>query len=258
MNGGSKRSREWFDSWFDETYLALYSHRDTHEARQFVNWIADHYADEASAGVIDLACGAGRHSHVMADEQCWNVIGIDLSHDMLFSRDAREYTCEGHPPLFVQGDLRSLPFQSNSFGLAVNLFTSFGYFRSDEEHISALRQIYEVLTTGGIAIFDLINPDHALRTLVPHDLRQIGTLEVDQLRTFDQRTKRLEKRIIIRYPNGVERNVLESVRLFSNLEMSSLLSEAGFTIVDQIGSYQGESYDPEASERMILIGRKAG
>jgi len=38
----------------------------------------------------------------------------------------------------VRGDMREIPFAADSFDLVVNLFTSFGYFDDDREHVRVL------------------------------------------------------------------------------------------------------------------------
>lgn len=241
---------EWFEEWFDDTYLALYSHRNTDEARQLVQLIADRYSHEAAHGVVDLACGAGRHSWTMSDEFGWRVVGLDLSPVML--KRARDHRPCPTCPKFVRGDLRALPFSTGQFGLVVNLFTSFGYFEDDSENILALGEMKRILQDSGILILDLMNPKHAVDTLIPFDKGLVGQLEVEQRRTFDRSTQRLNKTITIHYPTGQQRDVLESVRLFPPGEIESLLNRAGFQVIDWIGEYDGSVFNEAESERMIV------
>lgn len=66
---------------------------------------------EALSGdrILDVGCGPGADSAVFADEG-YDVTGFDLTPE--FIRTARERVSEG---LFVRGDMRQLPFHSNSF-----------------------------------------------------------------------------------------------------------------------------------------------
>lgn len=251
MHTSGHQDHEWFEEWFDDTYLALYQHRDTEEARQLVHLLATRFSKAASIGVVDLACGAGRHSWTMTEEFGWRVVGLDLSPVML--KRARDHRPCPTCPQFVRGDLRTLPFPAHQFGLAVNLFTSFGYFEAEHENLLALREMRRILLDSGTLIIDLMNPEHAIDTLVPFDQGFVGQLEVEQHRTFDRSTQRLEKRIAIHYPNGQTRDVLESVRLFSPDEIESLLDKAGFEVIDWYGEYDGSRFKIGESQRMILV-----
>ncbi|HWC75748.1 MAG TPA: methyltransferase domain-containing protein, partial [Gemmatimonadales bacterium] len=124
---------EWFEQWFGEEYHALYPHRDEEDARRAVELIRGTVAWTAGERILDLACGPGRHAAEL-ERLGGRVVGLDLSRAML--RRARERSRAA----FVRGDMRALPFRSGSFALAVNLFTSFGYFLSDDEHRSVVQQ----------------------------------------------------------------------------------------------------------------------
>ncbi|MCB2198315.1 class I SAM-dependent methyltransferase [bacterium] len=251
MQKSGHHDHEWFEEWFDDTYLALYRHRNTEEARQLVRLLATRFSKEAANGVVDLACGAGRHSWTMTEEFGWRVVGLDLSPVML--NRARDHCPCPACPQFVRGDLRMLPFRANQFGLAVNLFTSFGYFEDEDENLTALHEMRRILLDSGTLIIDLMNPEHAIDTLVPIDKGFVGQLEVEQHRTFDRSAQRLKKRITIHYPNGQTRDVLESVRLFSPDEIESLLNAAGFSVIDKFGEYDGSQFKVGESQRMILV-----
>lgn len=118
---------EWFKQWFGEEYHDLYAHRDEADARRAVDLIRRVVTLESGAWILDLACGPGRHAAELA-RAGGRVVGFDLSRAML--RRARER----NSAVLVRGDMRALPFKSGSFALAVNLFTSFGYFLDDAEH----------------------------------------------------------------------------------------------------------------------------
>ena len=251
MPHSQQAEHEWFEEWFDDTYLALYQHRNTEEARQLVRWLASCCSEEAGRGVLDLACGAGRHAWTMAEEFGWRVFGLDLSTVML-KRALSHRRC-AECPQFIRGDLRNLPFRSGHFGLVVNLFTSFGYFEDDREHLAALHEMRRVLHPQGKVVLDLMNPAVAVATLIPSDETRIGQLEVEQHRTFDRSTQRITKTITIQYPNGNTRKVLESVRLFSPAEIDGLLAEAGLDVTDRFGGYSGSTFISGESERMILL-----
>jgi len=54
---------EWFASWFDSShYHKLYAHRDETEAARFLDELIARLRPRHGARVLDLGCGAGRHS----------------------------------------------------------------------------------------------------------------------------------------------------------------------------------------------------
>ena len=255
MEKRASRPREWFEEWFDDTYFDLYQHRDATEAEAFVTWLAAHFPAAGSGRVADLACGAGRHTWAMARLLGWQVTGVDLSASMLRRAAVSPEPGVQPQPRFIRGDLRHLPLVSSSFHLAVNLFTSFGYFHSRHEHLTALRETARILHPGGLFFLDLLNPHLTIAGLIAHDEQRMEGLRVQQDRRYDAKLGRLEKVIRIFCEGGPSRTVTESIRLFDEEEITALLEEACFTIEAMFGGYGGRSYDPSRSERMILVAR---
>lgn len=264
--------KEWFRDWFDETYLALYHHRDDTEAHNFLAWMSRRFGEAARAGVVDLACGAGRHSRIMSREYGWRVTGVDLSASLL--RIATAGSLEegsitggspaetditdgaGPGPCFVRADIRRLPFAAGVFGFAVNLFTSFGYFATDAENLAALREMVRVLGGGGIFLMDHINAVPAVRELVPADEETTGGFRISQRRRYDVTGKRIIKQIELHGPTGEHRRVMESVRIYRLEEIADLFARSGLEILGWAGDYHGSAYIENTSQRMILWARK--
>src|SRR6476660_6118783 len=122
---------DWFEEWFGVDYLNIYQHRDESEAERAIELIATNLAGRRIDAVLDLACGAGRHTRIL--EERWWTVGLDLSMSLL--KFARRETKD--LPL-VRADMREIPFATDSFDLVVKLFTSFGYFDDDREHVCVL------------------------------------------------------------------------------------------------------------------------
>jgi len=171
---------EWFEESFGEDYLIVYKHRDRHgayeEVQQMISWL--HLP--AGSNVLDLCCGMGRHSNVLAD--CgYRVTGVDLSKVLLReaeTQDARQRV------RWVRSDMRSLPLDGG-YDAVVNLFTSFGYFESDEENVQVLREIKRMLAPGAPFIIDFLNPSFVERNLVPYTEHVEEGLRIDQYRKIE-------------------------------------------------------------------------
>ncbi|KKO54298.1 class I SAM-dependent methyltransferase [Paenibacillus sp. DMB20] len=242
---------EWYEKSFGEDYLLIYKHRDVqgaaHEVQQMVSWLS---LSEGSS-VLDLCCGMGRHSLALA-EAGYRITGVDLSDVLL--RKARE--CDKKNQVaWIASDMRHIPADDEHFDAVLNLFTSFGYFTKDEEHIKVLEEICRVLKPGGKFIIDFLNPAYVERHLVPESVRESEGQRIEEKRTIDNGY--VKKAIAISDLDGGEpRHYQERVKLYTRDEFKMMIEEVGLRI-DQIhGSYDGEAYEPESSPRMIFVGRR--
>ena len=235
---------EWFERWFGEEYLALYPHRDVHEAERVVDLLER--LDVVGKGtVLDLACGAGRHLAALARRGA-RVLGLDLSLPML--RAARRLG-QSH---LVRGDLRQLPVRTATCDTVLNLFTSFGYFDDDRQHVQVLAEVARVLKPGAWFVLDFLNPPFVRATLVPRDERRIGGSGIVQERRLSEDGRYVIKTI---RASGEGRSFIERVRLFERDELVSLLTARGLTVTTALGDYDGGPYAAN-SPRCILVARR--
>ena len=240
---------EWFEQWFGEEYHALYPHRDDEDARRAIGLIREIVRWEPGARILDLACGPGRHAAELA-HLGGNVVGFDLSRAML--RRARERT--GVP--LVRGDMRALPFRDRSFALAVNLFTSFGYFLDDAEHRLVLRQVAAALAPGGHFVLDYLNAEQVRSAVLSQQDRTSGNGE---RRSAVRVTRRIgtDGRFVIKEIELRDegRRFEERVRLYGADELAGLLTDAGLDVTARFGDYDGGAAGP-AAPRVILVGAR--
>src|SRR5256885_14493785 len=166
---------DWFEEWFGEDYLRIYQHRDETEAERAIELIAKNLAGRQIDTVLDLACGAGRHTRVLRER--WWTVGLDLSLALL--RLARRESLEAP---YVRADMRELPFADATFDLVVNLFTSFGYFADDDEHIRVLRCVNAAMREGGTFVLDFFNASRVREDLVAYDERVANGIAIEQRR----------------------------------------------------------------------------
>lgn len=236
---------EWFERWFGEEYIALYPHRNAAEAESVVSLIEHTIAPAKVGRVLDLACGAGRHSRALCRR--WWTTGLDLSEVLL--RLAKR---EGLTAALVRGDMRVLPFRDRSFDLVVNLFTSFGYFADDESHLHVVREVSRVTMSGGSFVLDFLNTSQLKNALVPYDERRIGNQIVEQRREISEDGRFVIKRICLR---GTGQEFTERVRLFDPGDLKAMMIAAGFRVTAAFGNYDGEPLT-RTSPRVVLFGNK--
>lgn len=243
---------EWFEESFGEDYLLVYKHRDVQGAKREVHKMTSWLGLPKGAKVLDLCCGMGRHSLALA-ESGFEVTGVDLSEVLL--REARRIDPEGRVS-WLQADMRQLPLDGG-YDAVVNLFSSFGYFERDEEHVKVLREIYRMLKPQGRFIIDFLNPAYTAAHLVPASQRVDEGQCIDEQRAIENGY--VKKWITITNeanPGEEPRHYVERIKLYSRETFEAMLVEAGLMLEQVHGGYDEERYDPGRSPRMIMVGRR--
>ncbi len=147
----------------------------------------------------------------------------------------------------VRGDMRALPFRAGSFTLAVNLFTSFGYFLDDDEHRRVVQQVVATLAPGGHFVLDYLNAEYVRRTLKV--IEQTTSQDVLVTRRIDSANRFVIKEIELRAEG---RRFQERVRLYGAEELVELLTDAGLRVMARFGNYDGAAAGP-STPRVILV-----
>ncbi|OPA80287.1 SAM-dependent methyltransferase [Paenibacillus selenitireducens] len=239
---------EWFERSFGEDYLIVYRHRDLHGAYQEVHKMINWLGLPAGAKVLDLCCGMGRHSVVLAD-QGYEVTGVDLS-DVLLCEAKKQDT--DNRIKWIQSDMRELPLQGG-YDAVVNLFTSFGYFESDEENMKVLYEIKRMLKPGAPFIIDYLNPIVVENSLVPFSEKEEEGVKIVQYRKIENGY--VKKEIVIQDAGRDERRYLERVKLYRLDQFEEMLDKVGLQLEQVHGTYDESTYDEVNSPRMIFVGR---
>src|SRR5262245_12601703 len=222
----------WFVSWFDSVhYHKLYAYRDDTEAAGFIDGLIQVLQPDGGSAVLDLGCGAGRHSKYLASKG-FSVTGIDLA-----AHSINEAKRSERPDLhFFRHDMRA-PFGSNAMDYVFNLFTSFGYFEDPAEHLMVVRNMADSLKTGGRLVLDYLNVAHAQRRAIPKEVRIIDGFIYRITRWSD--ASRFFKRIVIEDVDGGEcGEYLEQVAKFSVDDFNRMFTFYGLTIDDVYGDYR--------------------
>src|SRR5207245_2618721 len=160
------------------------------DAASDVEWIVGVAALEAGARILDAPCGFGRHSIELA-RRGFQVTGVDFSETEL-DRARKAATEAGVPLRLVCQDIRDMEFPGE-FDLAVNLFSSIGYFSDDEDRL-VIDRFWRALKPGGVFVLDTRNRDQLVRSLPPEERKRVNgwTLRIEN--AFDHATERRPRR----------------------------------------------------------------
>lgn len=240
--------REWFEDWFDSPYYhLLYQQRNQVEAEGFMNHLLNYLHPSTSSSILDLACGKGRHS-IYLNNQGFEVTGMDLSESSI--RYARQF--ENDKLSFYKHDMRR-PFHINYFDYVFNFFTSFGYFKTEREHVTSLRNISNSLTLRGIFMIDFFNSHWIRKIIRPFDEKTIEGIHF-------RLQKKIEDNIIVKKiefeAEGKSFFFEEKVHLFTLLDFKRLFQLSGLEIMDCFGDYHLQSYEEDSSQRLIIFAKK--
>ena len=125
----------------------------------FLREVIRQYSRTDVRDVLDLGCGTGRITALMADAG-FNMVALDRSPDMLnYARAANE----GKNTLLLQQDMRSFEL----YGTVQTIYSSFdclNYIRQEKDLASVFRLAYNYLDPGGLFLFD-VNTSYRMREI---------------------------------------------------------------------------------------------
>ncbi len=242
------RGNDWYEQWFDTPYYSmLYGDHDEIEAEHFLTNLLRFLQIPKKSKILDLACGAGRHSYYL-HHLGYPVIGADLSPTQI--RRAKNFSEPGLD--FRIHDMRA-PIDESDFDLILNLFTSFGYFRTKQEDQQTVKSISEGLQKGGRFVLDFLNMEKALANLVLSDERVINGIEFKMERSVEDGF--LYKRIRV-IDEGNSHHYYERLRTLYLKDFEQYFNKAGLMIKNIFGDYELGTFDRSNSDRLILYAEK--
>jgi SAM-dependent methyltransferase len=239
-----KDTTTWYASWFDTPYYhILYKDRDYTEAQLFMDNLTHYLNLPDNAKILDLACGKGRHS-VYLNQLGYDVTGADLSENSI--KTASEHANDTLH--FEVHDMR-IPFDQK-FDAIFNLFTSFGYFESDDDNLTTLNAIKESLTDYGFAVIDFMNVTHVIDNLVPEEVKSVDGIDFHIKRYV--KDNHIFKEIDFD-DNGEHFHFTEKVKALTLQDFETMMEEVGIFLLDVFGDYKLRKFLKNDSERLIMI-----
>jgi SAM-dependent methyltransferase len=244
---------DWWASYFDAQYLLEYEplftlERDRHEVARLL----DVLELPSGARVLDVPCGQGRHTHLLA-EAGFDVDGLDYSAELL-KRAKKRGT--GPRLRYSRGDMRKLSARwTGRFDAVLNLFTSFGFFSDPSDDARVISQFARVLKPGGLLVWHGASRDGVMARFLARDWWETedGTLIAHE-RSFDGLSGVLTVRTTWR---GTKRagNREHRIRLYTPTRLAEVCAEAGLVVERAYDGFRDRSLRRRSSE-MLLVARK--
>jgi len=223
-------------------------------------------ARQAKGRILELGCGTGRISLPLA-RAGMRLVGIDRSDAMLARaarRAARLRAAAGRRRKarlqLVRGDIRKLPFDDASFGMAIAPYGIVQSLLRDADLRSTLASVHRVLAPGGLFGIDLV-PDVPKWKEYSGREQLHGPAVGGRYLTLVESVKQDRKRGLTIFQQeywvnrGAEVSVHPFTLTFRTLPVKTMvrrLTRAGFRVRAILGDYRGRPWDERADVWIIL------
>lgn len=201
--------------------------------------------------ILDLACGYGRHSILLA-KKGYSVTGYDLSSDYI--DQARQEAMKADVnATFERMDMRSLDVFER-FDVVLSFSTSLAFYE-DKVNRDIFHRIHRTLRPDGTFLFDQAN----LFWVISLD-KHSGTQKLPDGRihrykySFDAKRCILSRRSVLEDEEGYCESGWD-IRYYTLPELYSILRDIGFNVLRVYGNYDSSPYHLK-SDRLILILKK--
>ncbi|SEH55040.1 Methyltransferase domain-containing protein [Halopenitus malekzadehii] len=144
----------------DHDPIATYDRIATHfsKTREYA-WpeVESFLADRTAVRAIDVGCGNGRHTELLAD-RAETALGVDASRGLLREACTRAED-RGIDASFLQGDAAALPVTTGTADLGIYVAT-IHHLRPRRRRIRSLNELARVLDPGGVALVSTWSAAH--------------------------------------------------------------------------------------------------
>lgn len=222
---------------------------------------------ENIATVVDLGCGTGTFTELMADKG-YEMTGVDLSEDMLSVAASKMYESEKRKNiLYINQDMRRLmlPYPADA---VISVCDCINYLILDEDVNDTFSAVYDNLKKDGLFIFDF-NTIHKYKdvigdTTIAENREDCSFIwenfysDDDHINEYDVTFfSRVDEEIGGIDDEGLFRKFSEVhiQRGYTLSEMKAFLEKAAFRFVTAIDENSGKEPN-EDSERIYIVARR--
>jgi SAM-dependent methyltransferase len=241
--------QDWYRTAFADTADMAWTDRTEEEINRALNILRP----PDGARVLDLACGAGRHSLELR-RRGFEVVGADISPELLdiARRDAEDQNLEVE---FVEDDLRELDFDAE-FDVVLSLNDgAIGYFETDEENLRSFAVISRALRPNGQHLMQLPNVLFAQKHLPRRSwIEGDAMIELVEHR-WNKSDRYLEGAMIpIRFGEILDglRPIQFRQRLYTVDEMRQIFTDVGMTLENTFHG-GGRPKEPRDSQFEVFV-----
>lgn len=213
-------------------YDELYSEKPYSAEARFIDAQLVARVGQSRGGLLDVACGTGRHAHEFADLG-WIVTGIDISPELLGLARQRDSRLE-----LAERDMAGFDL-GKRFTAITCLFDSIGYAQTNEGVVATLEGISKHLTPHGVVAVEFLHAATALLHNHPVKLRRRETKDGGRILRISETSIDAHHSIMTidyelwrSHPDGSEQETWRERqfrRFFTVEEMRALMTSAGLS-----------------------------
>lgn len=245
---------DWFaeESFWETSFPFMFGEQKFEAASGEVEHLLD-LSGVRRGTVLDLASGPGRHA-VALSKSGFGVTGVDLS-GFLLDKARAHATDEGVEVEWVQQSMLEF-VRPDAFDLALCLYTSFGFFETDEDNRRVLANVYESLRPGGTFVLDVMGKETLAHIFEPAGVTVVpGAGTWFSRRSFSAEFTRMDNEWTFLLESGAVKQFAVRHWIYSAQELRLMLRDAGFSTIDLHGDFDGRPYDL-TSRRLIAVARR--
>lgn len=209
---------------FSATF-SLDSPQNHREAKRQAEFLIQSLEIKNGSSLLDIPCGTGRHTLAFAKKGVF-VTGVDINAICLKSAQGN---CRERKNIQIKkGDMGKLAWARGKFDIVLNMYTSFGYFRTDRENEKILMGFIQALKPGGKIIIQTINRNWILQKYSPFHWEETSKFQIITKRKYDPKTKYMEAHQVFLCKKSKKwEKSFHRIRLYSIPEMKALMKKAG-------------------------------
>lgn len=216
-----------------------------------VDFLIDKMQLRGDEKILDLGCGFGRHSLLLA-KRGFAVTGVDITPEYIeyAARQAQKDALNAH---FICADIRELIFE-NEFDVALNMADgAIGYLENDAENQKIFQTVARALKPNGKHFMDIMNADYAEEHFPMKSWSAGGKcLTLSDFEWNAEKRSLLYGQIDIPYGDELKMPTIEEgnvIRLYSESEIRAIFEKLGMQICECYADFSGKA----ASDREIQL-----
>jgi len=214
--------------------------------------------------VLDMACGSGRHSIVLAARGS-EVTGIDASKSMILAAKKHAEN-KGVAPKFIVGDMETIRTTVDGlFDLVICLGNSLALVKDIDSLKHVVKDVFNLLKDGGSFVVQVLNFEEIHWSGFRNFPLKTGTLsdgeEITFARLFEHSDYPFSSTLVMsafRKQEGEWTSEVSTQKVLNlkHDKMKSILQETGFSSVEIYSDYARGSFEKKDDRSMVILSTK--
>ena len=232
------KTRKDIFSEYADYYDLIYEDKDYSAESLFVSELIKKYRVKTSRNrLLDLACGTGLHAIKLA-KMGYEVDASDISGNMISVARERAKR-ERVNVAFHQESFQTAGRIAKKFDVLISMFSAINYLTSHKDLLRSLKNIHELLDSGGIFIFDFWSGNAVIEDFAPVRIKRMKKGTKSVLRYSENTIDKIAQVINVKFNFLLfDRNVLTKefseshvCRYYFLKEMEDILETSKFRII---------------------------